>query len=152
MKKLLFIVSFLFCMSTMSAQWESTFHPADELKKTKEYTSYMYTDASGNCLIFWSNSKKNYRITCENEVFDCDVNHFISVIVGFYDENGNLKRKKKNKLHITNDNYQMADLSSMFGNSDVVTFLKEEKGYIRILVPVFRSVSPLEIRVPCMNQ
>ncbi len=153
MKKTLLALMFAFMPAFIFAQknWQVTIHPADELQKTKEYTSYMYIDENGNNFVFWSNSK-NVRIVNNEGIFDVDANNFIKATIGYYDINSKLIKKESKKFHTENDSYTIAEIPFWNGAKNLIKYLQENDGYVRILAPQYQKVSPWEIIVPCLNK
>lgn len=146
---ILFLIMMISLPAIAQERWDTIHHEADEMLKQKEYTSYVYEDEDGNQFIFWSNDKNNFRLINRNGLFDADNVLQFRAIVGYYDENGKFIKKEKKGLAIVKDDFHKADTFSF--NDRILKFLKEQKGYIRILAPEYQSVSPWEIIVPCMK-
>lgn len=152
MKKFLFIGAMLFfTMQTFAQEWSSTLHKADELRGTKEYVSFMYEDKEKNTFIFWSHYKNDFRIICNEGIFDYDKNNSFVATFGYYDENGQLKKKQKITMFLESGNPKTAS-PGMFKKGEVVKYLKEGRGYIRILAKQFERVSLWEMKIPCMDK
>lgn len=153
MKKILLTAVFILSSISLFAQkgWQVTIHPVDELQKTKEYTSYMYTDENGNNFVCWSNDKYNFRIINAEGIFDTDNNGHIRVQIGYYDMNNKLIKKEKKSLALVKNDYQKAETFNLFGGGKFLEYVKNEQGYVRILAPQYQKVSPWEIVVPCIS-
>lgn len=142
-------------MQSMAQKWEINNHEGDELRGTKSYMSYSYTDERGNSFIFWSNSN-SFRITTENGVFDYTISRLgnidyrkLKITVGYYDNNETLVNKKDIEL-LVEDNAQFAS-KPLSGQKKLIKYIKEEKGYVRILAPLYAKNIPYELKIPCLN-
>ena len=58
---------------------------------------------------------------------------------GYYDENGQLKKKQKITMFLESGNPKTAS-PGMFKKGEVVKYLKEGRGYVRILAKQFERV------------
>ena len=156
MKTIVFTtVIFIFSAISLFAHkgWQATVHPADELRNTKEYISYAYKDEYGNEFIFWSHYKNDFRICCAEGIFDYHTSNYsntgyFDATIGYYDNDDNLVKKEKITMRLVNDNGQIAEKGAL-KKGNVVKYLKEGVGYIRILAPQFEKVGTWEIKVPC---
>lgn len=150
-KVVLFFAFILFSTGIMAQQWTQKEFKADELKGTEGYIAYTFDDEKGNSFIYWSNTEKKLRLFNKIGIFNSNSDDRVLAKVGFYDENGNLVKKKDFGVRTINDTYNMAENIYSKEGAMILKYLKEQKGYIRILVPMFQSVSPWEIKVPCLN-
>ena len=164
----------LVCLMTMvisaNAQngWETSQNSADELLGKSSNTSFCYTDGENGQLMFYSDDDKHLYIVSPKPHF-FDANDVVKTlknpsgkqcfyaIVGFYDIDNNLI--KKGKYCFVRSEREFSYARSESGNSlnpknigkDAIKFLKKEKGYIRIVTPLYMEASPFDIKVPCMN-
>lgn len=97
----------MFCFTSVYAQWSTTHHEADQMKKMEAYDSYSYTNEVGDKFIFWSNSPKNFRIISSESIFNYNGNaRWVNLEIGFYDENGNFIDKIVTMVEQTTMNLQ----------------------------------------------
>ena len=152
MKKIIFMLAFMLSsISIFAQQWTQKEFKADELKGTDGYMAYTYKDENGNSFIYWSNTEKKLRLINKVGIFDSDSYGNVLAKLGFYDESGNLVKKKDFGISTISNSYSMAENKYSKESAMILKYLKEQKGYIRILAPMFQSVSPWEIKVPCLN-
>lgn len=138
--------------------WRAEVQHADELKGTEEYTSYIYTDKKGDYIVIWSNTDEDFRIVSNSNIFNYNVGStkWFSSTIGLYDENGNLLEKVGIDFDARNDDPRIADNSTTFRREKkaakkIITFIRNEKGYVRIIAPLYRSNNDYDIEVPCFK-
>lgn len=153
----------LICHIIVHAQsWETTYHEGDELTGESSYTSYMYTDENGNSFVFQSNHNDDFRIISSSGIFDYvgDIKSFYATI-GLYDNNDKLVEKLKIQFIALDGNADQAqpNLIPMIRPipnpnrcKKTIDYLKNKKGYIRIVAPLYGSHLDFKIKVPCMKQ
>ena len=139
----------------MSAQtgWSSNGHKGDELKGTEAYFSYTYEDAEGNNFIYWSNSDYNFRIISHSHIFDYNIYDQIGITIGFYSADDKLIEKKTNmRLYVSSKEAHFASLPAKKIGRKVLQYLNENKGYIRIIAPLYGTIANFDIKIPCINK
>lgn len=154
MKKFLLLFYMLFCfIFAYSQTWSTTHHDEDAMKKMEAYDSYSYTDTEGNVFVFWSNSPKNFRIISNESVFNySDTAYWVELEIGFYDINGNfIKKIKTNGRADEEEPSRLENMSFTKGAKKVISFIKEQKGSVRFLAPLYGISSGLDFTVPCMK-
>ena len=153
MKKLLTMVSLLLSLMT-SAQgtWEKVVREADELKGQKESTAFIYTDETVGSFIFWDGEVK-FRLVSTHEQFHFDsaynrfsgTYYFATILVGFYDNNGNLVDKFDMNLDLEDNSanrFLMADTSRIGHKKKINRIfeaLRSDSGYVRIVASRYQS-------------
>lgn len=143
------IIASLSCYAQKSA-WKATKFPGDELLGNPSYTAYSM-EKEGSRLVFWSNDD-SFRITERYHVFDythesySDKDEF-SVLIGFYDLAGNLIESKTERFYVE-DGHGYPKYPSL---CDVVRYINEEKGYVRLVAELYNTLSSYDIKVPCFN-
>ena len=154
MKKVIFTCMMLIVSAQLFAQsWNTTEFKADELKGIEAYTAYTYNDEKGNSFIYWSNTEKKIRIIDKQHLFNSSINNEVFITVGFYDDKGNLVKKKKDMYFSTiNDTYNMAENRYGKEAAMILRYLKEEKGYIRFITTQFKTSASFDLKVPCLNK
>lgn len=160
MRKIMALFSMLMTAVCSFAQvgWSSTVHHADELKGTEEYTSYVYTDSKGDYIVIWSNTDEDFRIASNGHIFNYNSGgtKWFSSTVGLYDENGKLIEKVGIDFDAHDDNPRIADNSTAFRRqkkaaNKIITFIRNEKGYIRIIASLYGTTNDYDIEVPCFK-
>lgn len=146
----IFILAIFFSLN-MAAQsgWSLKDFPSDELKGIKGYTAYTYSDEKGSSLVMWDNSNNQFRITCDNGIFDYDVDHFVRVIIGFYDVNNNLTAKKEISFFVPAGKSGQATYTGKRVTMMMKKLLLLGKGYVRIIAPLYGK-DDYELDVPSM--
>lgn len=164
MKTRLFILLALIFSINISAQeqkgWEVDHHEGDELRKVQEYDSYMFTDENDNTFVYWSNSNDNFRIILSRGIFDYDTSVYgrnvyrrvKNVTVGYYDENGKLIDSGKTVMDAQDGQAGQAENPYSKTGKKVIKYLEQNKGYVRIVAPVYGSNVPFDIKVPCRTK
>lgn len=163
MKRILIVLFTLLCISIITkaqSGWQTTSFDADELKDQEAYSAFFYTDDDGNRLTMWSNEDDYFRITSSSHIFNYELTtsalKIVNVTVGLYDKDNNLIEKIKMTFWPNDDDPAKA-ISSYLMPKDkkkgrkVMQYLKNEEGYIRLLAPLYRSNSGLDMRVPCIK-
>lgn len=154
MKKYLFVLLMFFCItSAYSQSWSSTHHDEDPMKKMEAYDSFSFTDSDGNMFVFWSNSPKNFRIISNESLFNYNINsRWVELEIGFYDENGKFVKKIRTNGRADDDEpSRLENMSFTKGSKEIISYIKEQKGSIRFLVPLYGSASGMDFTVPCMK-
>ncbi len=165
MKKVLLLFSFIACINANAQQWEKTVEKGDELLGTVERIKYKYVD-SVNVQAFAFYSDGDYwKIGIGGRVFQPEkrgvvikktYNNATYATIGFYDNNNKLISKWDNCLLQLIQGFQVAlTAENIWGKTtkgarEVVPYLRNEKGYVRIVVPVVRG-KIFDITIPCLN-
>lgn len=166
MKKI--VLSLMLLMSVLmvnAQQWEKTLEKGDELLGTVERIKYKYVD-SVNVQAFAFYSDGDYwKIGIGGRVFQPDKrgvvirktqNYATYATIGFYDNNNKLISKWDNCLLQLVQGFQVAlTAENIWGKTtkgarEVVPYLRNEKGYVRIVVPVVRGKN-FDMTIPCLN-
>lgn len=155
------LIAILSMMEIANAQsgWSSTEFEADELKGQPAYTALSYTDNQGNRLTMWSNEDNYFRITSCSHIFNYTVSGSLKEVgatVGFYDTSDNLIEKNQMTFWPNDDNPRIAHNSIFLSRNKkkgkkVIQYLRNEEGYIRIIAPLYRSISGFDLKVPCLK-
>lgn len=153
MKKYLLFILTMFCFTSVYAQWSTTHHEADQMKKMEAYDSYSYTNEVGDKFIFWSNSPKNFRIISSESIFNYNGNaRWVNLEIGFYDENGNFIEKIVTNGRADNDEpSRLENMSFTKGAKKIISYIKEQKGSVRFLAPLYGVSSGFDFTIPCMK-
>lgn len=160
MKKVIVLIIMLATAVCSFAQvgWRTEVHHADELKGTEEYTAYIYTDSKGDYIVLWSNTDEDFRIVSNRHIFNYNSGgtKWFSSTVGLYDENGKLIEKVGIDFDAHNDDPRIAENSTTFRRDKkaakkIITFIRNEKGYVRIIAPLYRSNNDYDIEIPCFK-
>ena len=131
--------------------WTTETYNADALKGTTGYTAYIFTDSKGDCFVLWSHKSDEFRIVSNSHIFDYyGSNMSFQVIIGLYDENDNLTKKIECRAFADNENSHMAYVHRR-NAKQTITFIQENKGYVRIIAPLYGSLSDFDLRVPCFK-
>lgn len=157
MKKVLSIFALmLICMMTSAQEWEKKTTEADPMLGTKADVIYEWQNA--DCVFTFSENNNGWSV--KGFGFKPDpthVNHRQNfetyAKIGFYTENDELVSMfDKCKLELTElYNRATSDASRKTkGQYAVTNFLKNEKGYVRIIIPTYRGL--FDVSIPCMNQ
>lgn len=146
----------------ISDGWMATTHDADELIGNESYTSLIYSTDVGS-IVLWDNETKKFRIITNNELFDSDVQKagwnpsyrslFVATI-GFYNLDNKLLKKKKVWFEIGSNHRQAVSTAGSSGKNegkDVVTYLRNNKGYIRIVAPLHLTNLNFDLKIPCLQ-
>lgn len=157
MKKLLLILTLFTSVMFISAQgtWEKSVTEADELKGEEGGTVYVYTVKDMGSLIIWDWNDFQYRLISEHQ-FDINSgwSQFggsysgIKVLVGIYDDKGQLEEKYEMWLDKENNRANRfvrtrdaGSMSNPVGQKKKVRKLFEalhrDNGYVRMVAPRF---------------
>ena len=152
----------LMCYSVANAQkWDTTFFAADELEGIEAYYAYHITDSTGNVFNFWSNDDKNFRVVCSSGIFDWSGNfHIVKATIGYYDASKKLIEKKDIQLVVADGRGDVAELNTSIGITAVsnkkkaiqlLNYLRDEEGYVRILIPLYGRNDKFDLTIPCIR-
>ena len=145
--------------------WVLTTHEADELIGNDEYNSLVYVGSENKTIVLWDDNDKDFRIICnDGNIFDYKVGSngwslntnmklFVATI-GYYDSNNKLLKKKECGFRIEGNASEARSIKYGMGGNEgkrIVAFLKNEKGYIRIIAPLFNTRKNFDFKVPCLN-
>lgn len=152
-KYLLFLLTFFCITSAYSQSWSSTHHDEDPMKKMESYDSFSFTDSDGNMFIFWSNSPKNFRIISNESIFNYSgKTRWVKLEIGFYDENGTFIEKIETNGRADDDEpSRLENMSFTKGAKKIISYIKEQKGSVRFLAPLYGRSSGMDFTVPCMR-
>jgi hypothetical protein len=133
MKKFLTIltafIAILVSSITANAQWTEKQKPADELKGTSACVVYAYQSTDGLC-VYWSDEDE-FHIVATSGIFDYD-NHFVRVIVGFYDGD-TLVEKRTESFYVPKGDSNTACVFGQLGRK-IINHL-ENNGKVRFIAP-----------------
>lgn len=165
MKKVLLSIALMLMGLSASAQvWEKTLEEGDQLKGTRDRMKYRIESPDGNMIMVFYGSSDKWKVGIVNNAFKLDKslrvrdgNFLCYATIGFYDENDQLTVKWENcEMQLTNV-YRVAETSTSFwgkktakGCRDVVPYILNEKGYVRIILPTFREPE-FDFKVPCIH-
>lgn len=170
----------LVCLMTMvmsvNAQvngWKIGTTEADELLGTTEDTYYLYMDGDKGGVIFYkSEPKKLYLIAPDDAMFntrDLGFRDFgrsgnvvgVFITYGMYNNNDKLVKKDKNCVfeeigrevanRIVSRKGTGMGMTMRNVGKELIEYMKNEKGYVRIVAPLFHTNRNFDIKVPCMN-
>lgn len=164
MKNVFFIFSFILCSLHASAQWELTQIKADELKGTKQYLSYVYTDSlKTGSFVFWSIYPDHFKVYSRKHLFDwMQASQYMvqKVTIGIYNEN--LELKKKHEMWLDTESgethclftRQTNKMNRPIGQSKqakkIIDHLSTKKGYIRIIAKQY-GAEDFDLTIPCIR-
>ncbi len=163
MKKLIILLTMLTTtvFSFAQAGWKTEVHHADELKGTEEYTSYLYIDDKGDCIVLWSNDETNFRIVSNSHIFNYKTggpggSKWFSTTIGLYDEEGKLVDKTELDFYIEEGNSRIATSDAVLRKEireaqKIINYIRDRKGCIRIIAPLYGTISEFDILVPCIQ-
>ena len=147
MKRLLTIALWLLCMAA-SAQgtWGVVYRPADELKGQDAKPVYIYDVPNIGSLVVWDWTNPNFRLITSNGIFRgrySQGSKFYPVVVGFYNDNGQLE--KKFVLHLleeVNCGGKFIATADFYigGRANVkkmMSRMKSGNGYVRIVADLY---------------
>ena len=155
----LFVIVAFCNFAKAQSGWSTTEFGADELKGQAAYTAQFYIDNNGNRFTMWSNEVDYFRITSASHIFNYRVSGSlkeVDVTVGFYDVNDHLIEKVQMTFWPNDDNPRIAHNSVFLSKNKkkgmkVIQYLQNEKGYIRIIAPLYHSISGFDLKVPCLK-
>lgn len=164
-KLLLFITLMLVTVTTKAQTWEKSLEKGDELKGTTDCDKYKMVDSIARQVMAFYQPGDFWKVGIGGNVFMPDkrgvihkktYNPITYATIGFYDENGQLIKKWENCMIELTNNMQVAEASKNIwgktskGCRDVVPFLMNERGYVRIIIPTYRG-KEFDMKVPCIN-
>lgn len=169
MKRFLSNLLFLMLAITCNAQgWTKTTLEADELLGEKGGIAYSFCNEENTMkFICWEGNTESFRVISSTKLFDYGSNlgangHKIFLgLIGFYDENDSLIEKIE-KFCFELDDEGLSNQAhpnrwtSMGGNNKknvrkMFDYLKNKKGYIRIVAPLYGTNSNFDLKIPCCN-
>lgn len=142
--------------------WIISYHEPDELTGSKGYNSMTYLNETGG-VVLWSTEAKKFRVISNEELFDSEIRIFgwlretknvFCAIIGMYDINNKLLKKKNCWFEIGANYLQGHSTIGASGKNegkDIVEYLRNGKGYIRIVAPLSGTNAKFDLKVPCMN-
>ena len=157
MKKVLSIVIMLLVVMTAGAQeWEKKTTEADPMLGTKADVIYEWQNA--DCVFSFSENSNSWSV--KGWAFKPDATHLnhrqnfeTYAKIGFYNESDELVSMfDKCKLELT-DFYNRATSDANKKNKGqyaVTEYLKNEKGYVRIIIPTMQGAG-FDVSIPCLN-
>jgi hypothetical protein len=163
MKKVLWLIVCLMTMVvSVNAQngWEKTTFNGDELLETEDYMAFSYSDANGE-IVLWNNSNEKFRLITNDGIFDYRhengawyYDKFFIATIGYYDINNKLISKKSCCFGVGDIASQGHSTRYKFKGNEgkhVISYLREKKGYVRIVAPLYAKNTHFDLKVPCMN-
>jgi len=158
MKKVFLIIALLLAGMTVSAQeWERKTTEADEMLGTTADTLYEWRNA--DCVFTFSKNSNGWSVKGfgfkPGTTHLSRRNNFLTYArIGFYNENDSVLSIYDNcKLELTEIYCRATSDASRKkeGQYAVNDYLKNEKGYVRILIPLIRG-GLFDVSIPCMNK
>ena len=156
----------LFTAMTATAQtWEKTMEKGDELKGTIDRDKYKIVDSLARQVMAFYQPGDEWKVGIGGNVFMPDKRGLVHkgsynmigyATIGFYDENDQLIKKWENCMIELTQNMQVAEASTNIwgktskGCRDVVPYLMNNRGYVRIIIPTYRG-KEFDMKVPCIN-
>lgn len=130
--------------------WERNLIPADELMGTEQNYSRIYFSDDGG-FGYYEDSNIIFISTFDG-IFDYNEKGEVkSVVIGFYDLNGNLvDRINFGEFTVSEDNSSFALSFSLWKNDMVVDYLNKKTGYVRFVADRYGECD-FDIKVPCFN-
>lgn len=152
MRQFILFISILtsVCCYAQKSAWKATKFPGDELLGNPAYTAYSM-EKNGSRIVFWSNDDA-FRITEAYHIFEythkdySDKDEF-DVIIGFYNLKDELVNSMKKTFYVE-DGHGYPKYPSL---CDVVRYITEEQGYVRLVAELYNTVATYDIKVPCFN-
>ena len=140
--------------------WDTTTFDADELLGNKAYTALSYSTSVGS-IVLWNDNEKKFRII-SNNVFDSEYGEngymvkgsFFHAIVGYYDINDKLIDKRTCSFIIGSNHHEGNSIRygmKRYEGKHIISYLRNKKGYVRIIASLYNTNSKFDIKVPCMN-
>ena len=163
MKKI-FLTMVVCLMATMGANsqnnngWVKIFFEADELTDT----SMEYENEIGS-VVLWDNEDKVFRVISKDEMFNGKVENWtlgkhktiFTAIIGFYDINKKLVKKTKCTFEIGANHHEGNAIRNPYytknDRKDIIEYLKNGNGFVRIVAPLSLTNKNFDIMVPCLN-
>lgn len=164
-KALMTMVVTLVALTAGAQTWERTVEPGDELKGTQEMVKYKMTDSIARQVIAFYQPGDYWKVGIGGNIFQPDkrgvihkgtYNMIAYATIGFYDENDKLVKKWENCMVEVTNGGQVAEASKNVwgktskGSRDVVPYIMNERGYVRIIIPTYRG-KEFDMKVPCLN-
>lgn len=158
MRLILLLLLFTTNISLFSQEkkWYVTDVEADELLGSEAKTVYQYIE-SGVGNILYSEKDKIFMLTTQKGIFDykanstsIGVNRTVKVLMGFYDENNNLIKKKTINYHVTDDGQSC--YTRWIG--EIIPFLKNsdnEGSHVRLVASLYGN-GIFDITIPIFSE
>ena len=165
MKKILILLALLATQSLYAQHWTKETESGDELLGTSDRVKFKYVDSINVQAFAFYSDGDYWKIGIGRDVFQPDkrgtlirkkLNHATYALIGFYDEYNQLLEKWENCLLQLTQGLRVAETAKNIwgkttkGTREVVPYLKNHKGYVRIVVPVVRG-KDFDIKIPCLN-
>lgn len=162
---ILFVMTLTVALNIQAQSWEQTIEKGDELLGTMDRVKYKYVDSLNIQAIAFYSDGDYWKIGVGGKVFQPDkrgivikktYNPATYATIGFYDEHNQLIEKWENCLLQLAHGFQVAETTENFwgkttkGAREVVPYLRDQKGYVRIIVPVVRG-NNFDLKIPCLN-
>lgn len=143
MKKIVYLLLFLFITTNSYAQWYKTTIPADELLGITEVSGYIFHDDEG-CISFLNNGM--ITIWTNEGLFDYDVNREIEVLMGVYDGNDRLVSKGRYIFKVRKDGSTIWAIKFM----DIYNLVVNKNCTVRVVIDRYCR-SSLDIKTKIME-
>ena len=160
MKKYIFaIIAILFSIATINAQdksailikeeWHIASLGGDELLEREAQEIYTYFTEEGDNLVHYASRPNLLVIMLDKGIFDfSSIGRYsstksVDLVIGYYEEDGNLVDKEKTILLKLGDEYDRG----MLGSEKVMNYMRAQKGYIRFVADKYSS-SNFDAKVP----
>lgn len=155
----------LIAITANAQNWEKTVEPGDELKGTTDAVKYKMVDSLARQVIAFYQPGDYWKVGIGGNIFQGDkrgrihkntLNTITYATIGFYDEQNHLIKKWENCMVELTNGWQVAEASSNIwgktskGCRDVVPYIVNERGYVRIIIPTYRG-KEFDMKVPCLN-
>ena len=163
LKKIITIALVLcaFAFDAQSQYWDHLITEADELTGEKGYESDIYTDENENVFVMWSDEDINFRIISGTSIFNYigDIRSVMAT-VGYYDLNNKLIEKNEIQLLVSEGQANQAEpnmvpmirpIPNKKRVPQLLKFVRNNQGYVRILVPLYGTNARFDIKIPCLN-
>ena len=142
-------------------KWDTTFFAADELERIEAYYAFHVTDSTGNVFNFWSNDNKNFRVVSSSGIFNWSGNfHIVKATIGYYDVSNKLIERNDIQLVVADGRGDMAEPNTSIGIGSIsnkkkaielLNYLQNEEGYVRILIPLYGRNDKFDLTIPCIR-
>lgn len=139
-------------MVSYAQDWVVNHHDADPMKKTEAYDSFSFTDNAGYTFVFWSNSSKNFRIISPDGIFNYNGNaYWVEIEIGFYDAFGNFVEKINTNVKADKEEpSRLENMSFTKGAKKIISYIKDGKGSVRFLAPIYGQSQGMDLTVQGM--
>lgn len=153
------LLAFVFATSAYAQKWEHSVTEADELLGEKGHESWVYSDERGNSFVIWSDEENNFRIISVNGIFD-RTGQLTDATIGYYDMNNKLIEKTKIGLLVSEGQGNQAHpnmvpmMRPVYNPKRVgklMQTIKQEQGFVRIIVPLYGTNANFDIKIPCLK-